>query len=237
MRIAIIEDNPAEAEVLARQTETCAPFVCTIGKADIYACAADFLAAGRYYDLILIDCLLPDMSGVELAKEIRKTNADAAFIFTTAYLEYAAEGYETDALRYLLKPVSEAKLTEALTFFARRAQEDISVELTGSSKHPAFVRSSRIMYVEAVGRGVVVRTEDGSMESRRSLDHLEKELGDVYFFRTQRRFLVGFRYIEKKEDDTLVIRGGERVKISRRRLPAFHRALTRYMELGKQTWF
>lgn len=235
MRIAIVEDNAAEARSLARLTERCAPFDCGIGEEDIFARASDFLDAGRPYDLILIDCLLPDLSGVELAKEIRKTNASAAFIFTTAYLEYAAEGYETDALRYLLKPVKEEKLAEALACFARRAQEDVTLELTGSGKHPLFVRSSKIMYLEAVGRGVVVRTEEETFSSRRSLDQLAKELGDVYFFRTQRRFLVGFRYIEKKEDDTLVMRGGEQVKIARRRLPAFHQALIRYMKLEKQT--
>lgn len=234
MRIAIIEDNPAEAESLARMTEECAPFVCKIENEDIYRSAEDFLLADRFYDLILIDCLLPGENGVELAKKLRERVGATEFIFVTAYLEYAAEGYETDALRYLLKPVSSEKLTEALNHFARKAQSDVSVELTGSIKHPVFVKASQIMYVEAVGRGVVVRTGSQAVESGKSLSQFESELGDVYFFRTQRRFLVGFRYIARKEDDVLIMQNGERVKISRRRLSSFHQAMIRYIRLSEE---
>ena len=85
-----------------------------------------------------------------------------------------------------------------------------------------------------VGRVVVVRTGSQAVESGKSLNQFESELGDVYFFRTQRRFLVGFRYIAQKEDDVLIMQNGERVKISRRRLPAFHQALIRYMKMEKQ---
>ena len=233
MRIAIVEDNAAQATELVQMTETCAPFACEIGEEDIFPDAEAFLASRRFYDLVLIDCLLPGKSGVELARELRQENAVTSIIFVTAYLEYAAEGYETEALRYLLKPVTEEKLTEALSFYAQRAQSDRTVELTGSVKHPVFVRSSQIMYIEAVKRGVVVRTERETVESVQSLAQFETELGDVYFFRTQRRFLVGFRYIEKREDDTLVMRGGERVKLSRRRISAFNRAMAKYIRMSK----
>ena len=234
MRIAIVEDNAAEAQSLARMTKACAPFVCKIDKEDIFSCGEDFLASKKSYDLVLIDCLLPGESGVELAREIRNTNAVTAFIFVTAYLEYAAEGYETEALRYLLKPVTEKKLAEALTFFAQRTQEDRTIEITGTNRRPVYVKSSQIMYIEAVKRGVVVRTENATVESVRSIAQFEAELGDVYFFRTQRQFLVGFRFVEKKTDDMLVMRGGERVKLSRRKNAAFNRAMTKYIRMSKQ---
>ena len=232
MKIAIIEDNAAQARELARLTEQCAPFDCAVSEEDLYSCAADFLNAGRPYDLVMIDCLLPDGNGVELARGLRKSNPETEIIYVTAYLEYAAAGYETEALRYLLKPVTEEKLIEALSFFSFHRREDKIVELTGTSKRPIYTRASQIMYIETVKRGAIVRTASETVESRRPLDEFEAELGDVGFFRTKRQFLVGFRYIDKIVDDTLVMRNGEIVKISRRRLNAFQRAMIRYMQLN-----
>lgn len=73
MRIAIVEDNAAQAAELVRMTEACAPFACEIGEEDVYSDADAFLAARRSYDLALIDCLLPGKSGVDPVRRIRKS--------------------------------------------------------------------------------------------------------------------------------------------------------------------
>ena len=230
MQLAIIEDNNAEAVTLKEKTLQLIPESFGITSVDIYSTANQFLNAGRYYDLMLIDCLLPDMSGVELAKIIRQTNQTTAFIFTTAYMEYAAEGYETDAMRYLLKPISDEKLREALQFFAKTVEPDPVIELTGSVRHATYAKKMDVLYVEYVGRKIIVRLNGNSVESHKTMKQFEKELGPEFFFRTSQRFLVNFKHIVGKNNDVLIMKNGERVTISGRKLIPFNQAYIQFLK-------
>lgn len=232
MHIAIIEDKLTEAKTLKNQILRIADDSFTVSDIDLYSSATQFLNEGRYYDLMLIDCLLPDISGVELAKTIRQTNQATAFIFTTAYMEYAAEGYETNAIRYLLKPISDEKLREALICFTKKAEPDGMIELSGTIRNASYVKKTSIMYVEYVGRKVIVRLKDGSVESNKSMKAFESELGSDFFFRTSPRFLVNFKHISGKKDSILIMPNGEHVTISRRNLMPFNQAYIQFLKRG-----
>lgn len=232
MRIAIVEDNAAEADLLKEKTRRLLPEEFGAVQIDIYPSAQQYILSEQYYDLMLIDCLLPDLSGVDLAKTIRKTNSTTAFIFTTAYMDYAAEGYETNALRYLLKPVEDRKLQEALAHFAKTAANTSVVELTGTTRRAAYAQKSEIMYVEYVNRKIVVRLTNNSVESHRTMKEFESILGSEFFFRTSQRFLVNFKHIVEKNDKILVMENGERVMISGRKLMAFNQAYIQFLKRG-----
>ena len=230
MRIAIVEDNAAEAELLKEKTQRLLPEEFGTVHIDIFSSAQQYIVTEQYYDLMLIDCLLPDLSGVALAKTIRKTNSTTAFIFTTAYMDYAAEGYETNAIRYLLKPVEDQKLQEALAHFAKTAANTSVVELTGTTRRAAYAQKNEIMYVEYVNRKIVVRLTNNSVESHRTMKEYERILGSEFFFRTSQRFLVNFKYIIEKRDKTLVMENGELVMVSGRKLMSFNRAYIQYLK-------
>lgn len=232
MQIAIIEDNAAEARQLKEKTLYLLPESLGLTTIDLFASANQFLNADRYYDLLLIDCLLPDMSGVELAKTIRQTNRTTAFIFTTAYMEYAAEGYETNAMRYLLKPIEDQKLQEALMYFANSLATDTIVELTGTIRHASYAQKSDILYIEYVGRKIIVRLSDKSVESHKSIKEFESTLGTEFFYRTSQRFLVNFKHIISKNNNVLTMQNGELVVISGRKLTAFNQAYIQFLKRG-----
>ena len=78
----------------------------------------------KAYDILLLDVEMKNMNGIKLAKRIRKDNNRAEIIFITSHFEFVGEGYEVDALHYLIKPISAEKLTQVLT----KAAEKISVE-------------------------------------------------------------------------------------------------------------
>ena len=230
MTIAIIEDNEAEANSLKEQVMRVSDDLFSALSIELYTSAAQFLEAERYYDLLLIDCLLPDISGIDLAKKIRQTNQTSAFIFTTAYIEYAAEGYETNAIRYLLKPISDEKLKEALFHFEKSAEPEQMIELTGTLRYASYVKKTSILYVEYVGRKVIVRMKEDSVESNKPMKTFENELGVDYFFRTSQCFLVNFKYITEKKDNLLIMQNGEHVIISRRKLMPFNQAYIQFLK-------
>ena len=230
MRIAIIEDNKSEAQALKEQLLRITDDALAISDINLYSSAEQFLGENRYYDLMLIDCLLPEISGIELAKKIRQTNRTTALIYTTAHMDYAAEGYETDALRYLLKPIPDEKLREALLHFSKNTEPEQIVELSGTTRHSVYVKKSDILYVEYVGRKVIVRMKDGSVETNKPMKEFENDLGTDSFFRTSQRFLVNFRHINEKKDNLLIMENGEHVTISRRRVIPFNQAYIQFLK-------
>ncbi len=232
MRIAIIEDNETEAKVLKEKSLRLLPESFGLTTIDLYSTASSFLNADLYYDLLLIDCLLPDLTGVELAKKIRETNTTTAFVFTTAYMDYAAEGYETNAMRYLLKPIEDNKLKEALLYFAHSISESSIVELTGTTRYATYVKTNDILYVEYVGRKIIVRLKEKSVESHKTMKEFENTLNPDFFYRTSQRFLVHFGHIIGKNNNVLIMENGEHVTISRRRLTPFNQAYIHFLKRG-----
>lgn len=230
MRFAIVEDNPDQAAALKDQMLALLAGRAVVSACDLFSSCSACLQSKQPYDLYIIDCLLPDGNGVELAKSLRETHPDAEIIFTTAHLEYAANGYETDALRYLLKPVKDDKLLEALNYFLRRRSLDPVIELTGTTRFPDFVKASRILYIEYADRRVLVRLASRTVETQKYIRDFEKELPDDCFFRTSRSFLVNLRHISEKQGNTLIISNGERVTLSKRRLSAFNQAYLQFLK-------
>ena len=210
MRIAIVEDNKTEANLFEDQLLKCLPDAIKFSAIDKYESGEDFLNTKQLYDLAFIDCQLPGMSG----------------------MEYAVEGYETNAFRYLLKPVSDEKLTDTLNHFVRNLLNDKYLELTGSSRTPVYAKISEIWYVEANLHRTVVRLKNDSVTSRLQLIFFEKELDSIEFFKAHRHFIVNLNYIERLEGNTILMKNGERIEISYRRRPAFAEA---YKEFIKRT--
>ena len=147
-------------------------------------------------------------------------------------MDYAAEGYETNAMRYLLKPIEDHKLQEALLFFAKSISENSIIELTGTTRYATYAKKSEILYVEYVGRKIIVRLEGKSVESHKTMKEFETTLDPDFFYRTSQRFLVSFRHIIGKNNNVLVMQNGEHVTISRRRLTPFNQAYIQFLKRG-----
>ena len=84
--------------------------ICTFpsGEAFLFAYEED-----KAYDVLLLDVKMRNISGIDLARRIREEDDRAEIVFLTSYFEFAGEGYDVDALHYLLKPVSEKELSNA----------------------------------------------------------------------------------------------------------------------------
>lgn len=229
MNIAICEDNINEAQSIKIKVENYMPKSIIISSIDIFETAQELLDSATVYDLVIFDCKLPDMDGVEAAGIYKEKNRYAEIIFVTAFIEYAACGYEVDALRYLLKPVSNEKLSEALVAFENRLRHECVVEIKGSHE-PFFVKSSEIMYIESVGRKTIVRLEGMSVESHKSLAAFERDIRSEAFFKTRRQFLVNMKYVRRKNGSELIMENGEKVSISRRSLMDFNKMYANYLK-------
>lgn len=160
-------------------------------------------------DVVLLDIRMPGMDGIEAAGHMRRLAQPPAVIFTTAYDTYAVRAFELHAVDYLVKPIRQARLAQALT--RARSLALPSVEIlqqlhAGPRKHLSvqergkllLVPVDSILYLRAEQKYVTMRTAEREYVLEESLTRLEEEFGRA-FVRIHRSCLVGRDHIDRFE--------------------------------------
>ena len=164
--------------------------------------AADLIAAmesGQHYDLLLLDVLMPFLTGMEAAKEIREFNQDIKIIFMTASPEFAVESYAVDAYYYALKPVWKEKMFILLDKVISEAETQLGESFLVKSKTGLTrIYIKRLVFAEVIGRSKLYHLTDGSViEATGSMNELEKELLSTSgFIKTHRSYIINMERIE-----------------------------------------
>lgn len=167
-------------------------------------------------EMLLLDIEMGAMNGVELAKELRQVQKDTMLqlVFITGFPDFIAEGYEVDALHYLIKPVVPAKLFSVLDkAVTNLAKVEKHLRVT-YDRRTDFIPLSKIYYIEAQRQYVLIHAEDGEYRMKTSLAETKGAL-DEYFFQCQRSFLVNLRYVAQVKNDCVILKNGIEVPIGR----------------------
>lgn len=164
--------------------------------------------------LLLLDIEMRGINGMELAKKLRAKSDMLPIIFITGYSEYISDGYEVEALHYLLKPLNAEKLFAVLDKYISRhsvKSEEILITTTDSSTH-IFVDS--IVYLEAFGRKTQIHLSDKTIiDSNMSIGQFEKLGG---FIHCHRSYIVNLRYVRSIGKADILLDTGEEIPLSRR---------------------
>lgn len=201
MRIAIIDDEkPARSELIFLIKEIVPYAIITE-----FSSGEEVLEAisKESYDLFCIDINLGDISGITLAKMVRKIIPCTEIVFATAYNNYAEKAFEVDAMYYLLKPFSEEKVRQMLDRYnIKKSKNNDENKEELFSKIPLYIDKKFIMieiediiYVESENRGCLIHTKSGSYKDNNTLNFLEEKLKSKLFFRIHKSFLVNLKYI------------------------------------------
>ncbi len=188
-------------------------------------------------DVVLLDIRMPGMDGIETAHHMNRLSKPPAIVFTTAFSEHALKAFETHAVDYLLKPIKQDRLHEALEAAARltkpqleqlkyideqpKVRTHICVKTRGSLE---LVPIDSIRYFLADHKYVTLRTDDHECLIEESLKSLESEFSHI-FTRIHRNALIADQYMNGLEKNSeghcvITIEGIEdRLEISRRHLP------------------
>lgn len=164
--------------------------------------AVDLIAAmesGQSYDLVLLDILMPFMTGMDAAKEIRQFNHDVKIIFMTSSPEFAVESYSVDAYYYALKPVWKEKLFILLDKVIAETEIQMGASFLIKSKQGLTrIYISRLEFAEVIGRTILYHLTDGSViEAIGSMTELEKELFSYpCFIKTHRSYIINMEQID-----------------------------------------
>lgn len=141
-------------------------------------------------DLIFLDIQMPDLSGTDFAELLKKYNIKV--IFTTAYSEYALQGFELNALDYLLKPITFQRFLDAVQKYPKQEQnasnqQTITIK-SGYDLHKVNLKD--ILYIESSGEYVnYYLTQGNKIMANQSLTKLSNQLPN-YFLRVHRSYIV-----------------------------------------------
>lgn len=170
-------------------------------------------------DLIILDIQMPQMSGIEVAREILKDEHIPMIIFVTAYDKFAIEAFEVNAIDYLLKPISEGRLLNRIdkVYSMRRQEEILSMEKlnklineiksSSSTSRIAVYHKNRlipidtkdIIYITIENKNTIIVTTNGRFESNNSLSNIYNKLNSNEFYRTHKSYILNLNFIESIE--------------------------------------
>lgn len=163
--------------------------------------AVDLIAAmesGQQYDLLLLDVLMPLLSGMDAAKEIRQFNQEIKIIFMTSSPEFAVESYAVEAYYYALKPIWKEKLFILLDKVISESEIQLGTGFLIKSKTGLTrIYINRLEFAEVIGRTICYHLTDGSViEAIGSMSQLEKELlTSPCFIKTHRSYIINMEQI------------------------------------------
>lgn len=236
LRAMIVDDEaPARSELrfLLEQTGK----IGSINEASSVRSAIEMLMENRV-DVVFLDISMPGASGIQLAEALHKLKNPPAVVFVTAYSDHAVEAFDVDATDYLMKPVEEARLDQAINKVLARVKptsdsskssiERIPVEKGGRK---VLIPVDQIRYIMAKDDYSCIFTEDDRYLSTTSLAQFESKLGDIGFFRVHRRYIVNLANVEDVETVPsgtiqLGVSGvDDRIPVSRRRVVPLKKAL------------
>lgn len=174
-------------------------------------------------DLLLLDIEMDGMNGVELAKELRDKGDMLPIIFITGFSEYIGDGYDVEALHYLIKPVDKNKLFQVLDRYARRHRPADRIILP-SSDESMLVSSDDIIYLEAFGKKTQITLHDGKeIISTWGLGTVAKTLGNG-FVPCHRSYIINIGYVNSISKTEVTMDDGKKLPLSRRLYHSVNRA-------------
>ncbi|WEV42026.1 LytTR family DNA-binding domain-containing protein [Bifidobacterium sp. ESL0682] len=217
--VAVIEDDPSAANHLKNCLNQ---FSENPGNEDIEFKVTEFTEPTAFldpykacYDIVFMDIELPNMDGMEAARRLRTIDKHTILIFVTNMSQFAAKGYEVDALDYIIKPFSytdfEHKLSRAVNL-CRKSSQTIAITQRSDTR---IIRLQDLSYIEVKGHTLVFHTESADLTGTGSLTDIAKKLDGQGFLRNGKSYLVNQRFIEQVHGSTITMTGGTQLPIGR----------------------
>lgn len=209
-----VDDEPPALEVLKK-------FITSVHSLELAATCSDAIEAMNFLqtkqvDLIFLDIKMPELLGTDF---IRALKTPPKVIFTTAYRKYAIEGFELDAVDYLLKPISFDRFLKAVSKIMQtplsetKPEDDIQNKKTDSNGYISFrsdrkmikVALSDILYIESIKDYIKVITVTNTVITKQSISSVEEMLPAEMFIRIHRSYIVALNKIESYNNELVWI--------------------------------
>lgn len=256
-KIAICDDMEQDAQYIASHVQKWADQAGAGVELQSFPSAESFLfhyEGQKDFDILLLDIEMGVMNGVELARKVRLENEQVQIVFITGFPDFIAEGYEVEALHYLMKPISYEKLVQVLDRAVSRLSKEEKSVLFTVDREITRVAVKDIIAVEAFAHSSRVTTRRESFEVKTSITAVERLLEDTVrkvdkenlakahqntagspFIRCHRSYLVSIPYIKSISKTEVLLDNGMRLPLSKGNYQAVNQAFIQYYR-GEVQW-
>lgn len=206
VKCLIVDDEPLAIKLLKSHVEK-------IDSLELVAECRNAMQAfdvlrNKNIDLMFLDIQMPQMTGLEFLKSL---SHPPKVIFTTAYREYALEGFELEVVDYLLKPIQFDRFFKAVNRYLQLHDNEFKVHATSKSgQHThqqayVYVKENKkvkkiylqdIFYIEGLGEYIKIYTPEKCIITKNSLTQVEEKLPGDMFVRTHRSYIIGIKHIK-----------------------------------------
>ncbi len=173
----------------------------------------------RVPDILIMDINLADGNGIETVKRLQNQHSGLRVIYLTGVIDYATEIFESRPSYFLLKPIDDSHLFDALSKVSRELEYDradsVVIKTNGSE---SVIHRRDIMYVESKGRKLTLYMQNGKKnEIYEKMDVLQQRLG-ASFVRSHKSFLINMKYITERTNKEFYLSDGKVIPISKSNL-------------------
>ena len=189
----------------------------------------DITEDGFFFDLILLDIEMPDITGMELPRRIREFLPNIRIIFVTSHTEYAIDAFELSIFRYVPKDDLEKRLSAAVTDAARLIELEARKEyVIQTSSRLEKIPYRDIYYIQRDGKNACLVTAAGTARVRKSLQQVYDELGAPEFLYIDRGCIVNLIHVRKISGGMAVLKNGDQLPVSRSHLAEVKQQINRF---------
>ena len=158
-------------------------------------------------DVVFLDIEMPEITGVELARKLLKKDTSISIVFITAYPDYAIDAYDIGAVHYLLKPIKQEKLIQALERITHTNETDDSLQIINDYNAEAgkiiiknkdtitLIKIKDIIYIESNPSGTEITTNREKLFTTSRIKYWEENLCKLGFIRCHRSYIVNMEHV------------------------------------------
>ena len=236
IKIAVCDDDE---KILGETLELLKQYKRIPFSADGYTSGEALLAAGKKYDILLLDIDMGGMNGIETARRIREADREVKLIYVTNYSDYTIFAFGVHAFAYLLKPLKAeelfAQLDEAFAYGLSGPEQELEFQ---AKEGIVRIAPSRILCFEYLSRQVVMYAGEQAWHLKRQITELAREMEDYGFAMPHKSFVVNLYAVQRIHGYEITLTDGRTVPLSQKKSALFRRALNEYLsrERGRTAW-
>ena len=216
--IAICEDEEDQQELLKAHIKQIFKGLSVEYSLDVYNSGEELIENySKDIDIVLLDIPLIEINGMDTARKIRLIDNKVEIIFITSLIEYALEGYEVRAYRYLIKPVKYDDLKEYIINCIKEIDINNKYIIVKEQGNQMKLDINEITYVEVQKETITIHTFNKVYKINGTMNNIEKEIDCCRFFRCHKSFLVNLDHVKSIKQYIAILENSEEVPISRYR--------------------
>lgn len=180
-------------------------------------------------DVALLDVEIPEISGIEFAKALRKNNENILICFITSHSQFAINGYEVSAIDYILKPVNPNRFNRTLDKIAGVLQKNLNnvIRLKASNGYYT-INTKSIIYIEANKHNCIFHMIDEDKQINIPISEVEQFLVNHDLYRVHRSYIVNLKYIGSFNRPFIKLTNGDSVPVGRSKIKEVQNLFLKY---------